>query len=527
MPDHQTQGTPVAALLKTVFGSIIQVFLVCLAGYLLARKGILDKKTQKQFNHVNITLFTPCLVFSKVAFSLSREKLKELWIIPLFFIAVSVVSAAVAYSLGRVFRLKPSQRNFAIASAMFMNSNSLPIALLQSLVVAVPGLHWGDDDTKDAMLGRALTYLLLCSTLGMILRWSIGVRLLTKADPAEEQLAPAETGPRTGRLIDIDNEEDEQTPDVPAIVVNESQGPHQDVDSRIQRHREHSSHPKMVFYSFPNSPTGSTSNLASDDDASDQATDVDSDDDELPHSFRRAAPPPTRMQRAKRRIASAFRAFNSFMTAPLWASLISLLVAFIPPLQHALEVHLHPIKGAVTQAGNCSIPVTLIVLGGYFYRPADPAEKGRGGLKGRWRRAKARESFTGSVRELLSLNGGVAGGAEGLAAGKRADNSKGEGKTVLVAIASRMLITPALFLPFMILGAARDIPPVFEDPVFVLSLVLLLSSPPALTLSQITQAASGDAFERLISSTIFWSYCVLTPPATVGYSVIAMIIAHI
>lgn len=51
---------------------------------------------------------------------------------------------------------------------MFMNSNSLPIALMQSLVVTVPGLKWGDDDNEDAMVGRALTYLVLYSTLGMV-----------------------------------------------------------------------------------------------------------------------------------------------------------------------------------------------------------------------------------------------------------------------------------------------------------------------------------------------------------------------
>ena len=51
---------------------------------------------------------------------------------------------------------------------MFMNSNSLPIALMQSLVVTVPGLKWDEDDSDDAMVGRALTYLVLYSTLGMI-----------------------------------------------------------------------------------------------------------------------------------------------------------------------------------------------------------------------------------------------------------------------------------------------------------------------------------------------------------------------
>lgn len=82
---------------------------------------------------------------------------------------------------------------------------------------------------------------------------------------------------------------------------------------------------------------------------------------------------------------------------------------------------------------------------------------------------------------------------------------------------------------------------------FIVSNVLLISSPPALTLaqvrvafrtsmtcpigamtdasgfgSQITQAASGDAFERLLSRTIFWSYCILTPITTIVYVVLGL-----
>ena len=51
---------------------------------------------------------------------------------------------------------------------MFMNSNSLPVALMQSLATTVPLLKWGSDDTIDAMFGRSLTYLVVFSTLGMI-----------------------------------------------------------------------------------------------------------------------------------------------------------------------------------------------------------------------------------------------------------------------------------------------------------------------------------------------------------------------
>lgn len=63
--------TPIGPLLQVVFDSILEVFLICVAGYILARTGVLDRKTQKQINRLNVSLFTPSLLFSKVAFFLS------------------------------------------------------------------------------------------------------------------------------------------------------------------------------------------------------------------------------------------------------------------------------------------------------------------------------------------------------------------------------------------------------------------------------------------------------------------------
>jgi hypothetical protein len=63
--------------------SIMEVFLLCMAGYILARLDIIDKQTQRKINVVQVTLLTPCLMTSKIAFSLTREKLKEMWIIPI------------------------------------------------------------------------------------------------------------------------------------------------------------------------------------------------------------------------------------------------------------------------------------------------------------------------------------------------------------------------------------------------------------------------------------------------------------
>ncbi|OJA20242.1 hypothetical protein AZE42_02682 [Rhizopogon vesiculosus] len=103
----------------------------------------------------------------------------------------------------------------------------------------------------------------------------------------------------------------------------------------------------------------------------------------------------------------------------------------------------------------------------------------------------------------------------------------GEGRTVFVAIFARMVVVPAVMLPVMAILAKFDFHDVFEDPVFVVANVLLIASPPALTLAQITQAASNNSFERLISRTVFWSYCVVTPPSTILVVVLGLLIAKL
>jgi hypothetical protein len=80
--------------------------LLCVVGYILASTGVLDKQTQRKVNvlseflpfvppttrqmelicswcGIDVSFATPALLGSKVAFSLTPEKLKEMWVIPL------------------------------------------------------------------------------------------------------------------------------------------------------------------------------------------------------------------------------------------------------------------------------------------------------------------------------------------------------------------------------------------------------------------------------------------------------------
>ncbi|KAJ3742685.1 membrane transport protein-domain-containing protein [Lentinula detonsa] len=590
----------VGSLLITVFASILEVFLLCFAGYVLAWKGILDKKTQKQMNRINVSLFTPCLLFSKVAFFLSPEKLRELWVIPIFFIIATTVSMCVAWFLGVTFRLSRSQRSFAIAASMFMNSNSLPVALMQSLVVTVHGLKWSPDDNKNAMLGRALTYLVLYSTFGMILRWSYGVRLLAQADDPldspirlpEDEDAVGERRIRdleamlpsasTATMVDIPVQGHQSK--TPGIIIDDSftresspspPAKPYDKDATLRARPDLSKshlHRSSYFYrSFPNSPNQSKLSLPDLDntEVEEERVMVEEDGARNAEVFTRqtdlrrssvfstqshhshTSGHPTVTQRYLLQPLSKFwHGFTDFMTVPLYAALLSIIVALLPSIQHTLEVHLYPIKGALESAGSCSIPVTLVVLGAYFYKEKEVSSDGMSVIPTRMESVQEagviseegdgvdnRCKFPGSsyqpsaIQHCKDIFSKLNPKRKRCPAFLRSDGGDqplpGETKTVFIAVLSRMVLTPMVLMPLVTFAAKEDWHSVFEDPVFVVSNVLLIASPPALTLAQITQAASGDAFERLISRTIFWSYCIVTPPLMIFYVAVGLILTSI
>jgi len=188
------------------------------------------------------------------------------------------------------------------------------------------------------------------------------------------------------------------------------------------------------------------------------------------------------------------------MTPPLWASVISIAIALNQPLQHLFNGFLRPVRGAINQADDCSIPITLVVLGAYFHTPADRSAQLSSDTPVDWQRA----SVSGRLRKIFCPHSESQKGAIRLESHGTRLGNRGEGKTIFVAILARMFIVPLLLLPLVVLGALRGSPAVFQEyvltarprhirnsrcayasPVFILSMVLLLASPPALTLAQV------------------------------------------
>ena len=298
---------------------------------------------------------------------------------------------------------------------------------------------------------------------------------------------------RTGRLIDHDS-----------VLEQGTQGANrgESLDSRLTvRARRARSGPPGWAVSFPNSPAESTQSLQD-----------DSEEDGSDGQVNTAQSPPmeTRLRRALSASLGPVRALNRFMTAPLWASVLSLVVALIPTLQKFIG-DLEPVVGALETAGGCSIPLTLVCLGSYFYahdaessaptqraaaaattrletetsiqgndarwepdsdasrRNSDASlgandrtssSKWRASSWNPWRTAQSVEDFDDQERSALlpeqrlhgepaPINGSASARRRSLSIASRRKAASEENWTIAVAVASRMLITPLVLVPLI------------------------------------------------------------------------------
>ncbi|PLW46719.1 hypothetical protein PCASD_03657 [Puccinia coronata f. sp. avenae] len=575
----------VIPIVLTVLTSIIQIALFCIAGYIAAIRGIIDSKCRRQLNRLNIGIFTPALVFGKVAFFLTPEKLAGLWVIPASFALITSVSFASAWCLGKMFQLSRAQFRVAIAGAMFMNTNTIPIALIQSLSMSLDKLKINSLDTPDKELGRAFSYLAIYSLLGSLLRWSYGVRLL---QPAEQ------TDVDTGEFRKRCAREDCEKVDFPSSVDNDN-----------KTHAEEFAMPTFVDLAVPTRTQGAyriscATAFSSDSDilgspskanvrfsyptafgaygsngarigsmrmSSATAFSVDSEIthcdiagdtfkerrkscrrgqqqtrpetqsfhdisiflDELPRlqpicenenhngevtealtpSVRDkiASPLPEEAQCTNRRrlpdvidrvkvpsgVMKLIQVFQRFLNPPLISSVLSIAIACVPPVQQWLS-GVQILRNFLNSAGNASIPITLIVLGSFF------------------------SSSTSHQSSIKSVKGNKH--APHIEPSSRS-SSKNQSTTIALSLISRHLLTPMILLPLMYILSKFTRVTIFADPIFLLTTVLLVGAPPAITLAQMATEQDGD-LDKLVSRLLFCSFVFITPLTTlllVGVSV--------
>ncbi len=410
----------VSILTVQAVGRVVSISFV---GYLASRLGILSG--EKHISKLNVTIFTPCLIFSQLAKDLSLSRILEFSVIPIFYVVSILMAYVFAQITSKCFHLNKKQGNFVTAMSVF-GSNSLPISLSMVLATTLPNLLWDhiEDDNSTKVASRGIMYLMVYQQLDLILRWSWGYNsLLAKSDFHDSTTDSNEN-------VEYQIISDEETPILMPIGASTKSVDLQTTLGGVQEEG------KLKGY-------GAISDKTSKEITYEQSP-----------------------------LLRLLRYIPSFMNAPLWSMLVSLIVVVIKPLHYQLFENDGFIKNTITSSiddlGKLSIPLILLVLGSNL--------------------------ASQNEREHEHIQ------------------SQKYNHIVIASILSRMILPFLFLLPlFVYLTMAGH--GVSRDPIFLVITFIIAVSPPAMQLSQICQL--NGVFEKEMAGVLFWGYVVLMLPTTI------------
>lgn len=146
----------------TLFLNVFSVFLMMLPGFLIIRKNIISEKALKDFSHVIVKVFYPCLVFSSITNNFTLKSVIASWQLPVSIFLFSVLCYVVGLAYVGFFKPGSPDRRKALLFQFTINNYSfLPLAIIANLF----------DESHMAAL--------IFSTLGAeIAVWTVGMFIL-------------------------------------------------------------------------------------------------------------------------------------------------------------------------------------------------------------------------------------------------------------------------------------------------------------------------------------------------------------
>lgn len=377
-----------------------------------------------------------------------------------------------------------------------------------SLSQTLDGLRWDrtPNDSGNEVAARGILYLLIFQQLGQLLRWSWGYHVLLAPkeryiDEAESELAGySRMEQEQARYLDDPAEADT---DIPVIHLDHIQN---ESDTQLSSDDQSPIHAHGSAYTKPSKPRFDDTVW---EDSGRFLPRHDSPDDVLsfPDVNRRPREAQgshfTALHRGTRRIRDCVcyslgkkmsRLYNrlprriqqgvsmstraagrsvhrlwDFMNPPLWATLVSLIVASVPPLQwlffHEESFVRNSFTRAVGQSGQVTVPLILVVLGANLERNTFPEE-----------------------------------GLNDMA------NPREERKLIVASLVARMLLPSFIMAPLLALMAKYSAISILDDPVFIVVCFLRSGGPSALQLAQICQI--NNVYVGAMSKLLFQSYVV-------------------
>ncbi|KAJ2661261.1 hypothetical protein IW148_003414 [Coemansia sp. RSA 1199] len=444
----------------TAVKALLEVFLIGFSGYIFARNGTLNKPTLKSLSLISVNLLTPALMFSKMTETLDPSLLLELWNEPVFYFVYGGFSLIWSRIGSRILQLDDEYARLCDVATFFSNTNTLPVSLIKSIALSSGSefLLKDANDTPLKVAARGVSYAMIFATLNNILRWSFGVALMGGLSPKSPS---GFNSVNTTPTLRHESQSSELTP----LFLGES-----------AQFRDYSLCGEL-----------------------------------------------------KERVRRVWANVQRCITPPVYAIVAAFIVIVIRPLHASFmdpRTVLYTVWSAIDMCGDACVPLILISLGGQLGMMA--REKQMGDME----RVRDDDESAGVTRAPSSAQLDVAtcGQSEVPAIMLRTATESGGSTVELSRTANDLCLHPTMsprqqrrgvvlvlvgrfvFVPtlaIILISTLRIafpalLPIMSQDPVYILTLLILSSTPPAINLITVSQATGK--FETEAAQILFYGY---------------------
>ncbi|KAJ1918057.1 hypothetical protein H4219_002837 [Mycoemilia scoparia] len=312
----------------------------------------------KSISKMGMNLLTPCLLYYKMLESLDLGQLIKLWIAPLVFIFCVVFGFIYSRGTSLFLGLPKGYTRFIDVLVFSMNCNTLPFALLYSIITS-PGVSFllkSDQDTLESAAARSIAYAVLFGIPSNILRWSVGVKWMRPYDKSHD--------------ADPDKENDNNRNSSNHIYGGGSEMEEGRKESDVVE-IETPTEKDVSFYQYPKK-ANDESDLRS------YTSGYDYAKEQQRHQHLVVVVKPHIMVRVVHKIsdvlkmvivptARAYQKYVSpYLSGPMYSIIGAIITMAIPGLRENMTTSgtlLYSVLGALKQMGDASIPLTIMSLG--------------------------------------------------------------------------------------------------------------------------------------------------------------------
>ncbi|CAL54585.1 Auxin efflux carrier [Ostreococcus tauri] len=151
--------------------AVAEVFVVGAIGVHTARRGLMDKRLQRALARFNGSFFLPALLWTSLSRSVTIERLREMWLLPLASMVHVIIGLGLGLLVVRGCGVKAGFRTVATMSAAFGNSLALPVVVTRAITKnpRIGNLTFTAEDGDRCVLYLSAYVVMLSASM-----WSLG-----------------------------------------------------------------------------------------------------------------------------------------------------------------------------------------------------------------------------------------------------------------------------------------------------------------------------------------------------------------